>query len=86
MVEKREGERRQLDDKKRKEELEFLRHQVGHAVLGVCCRMKRMLVLPTCSISFVCCGYTRHAYDSVLLGVVGFSSCLRLHVHCRASI
>ena len=30
MVEKREGERRQLDEKKRKEELEFLRHQGKH--------------------------------------------------------
>jgi dynein light intermediate chain len=29
-VEKREAERRQLDEKKRKEELEFLRHQGKH--------------------------------------------------------
>ncbi len=30
IVEKREAERRQLDEKKRKEELEFLRHQGKH--------------------------------------------------------
>lgn len=30
MIEKRETERRQLDEKKRKEELEFLRHQGKH--------------------------------------------------------
>ena len=30
MVEKREAERRQLDERKRKEELEFLRHQGKH--------------------------------------------------------
>lgn len=30
MIEKRETERRQLDEKKRKEEIEFLKHQGKH--------------------------------------------------------